>query len=157
MVHIPATISSVKKEGLKEWKREKQESEDEWESVQQEWMSVLSLFGEEGLGWGKSLLSDVNGLFPGQYASQVCVCGCVCVCACIFVCVCVFHAQTVVQSNHDLHIKAEVFDDRDRDSCHNKITTITPLQFFHSSSLMSSAQFVFSLAGLSMVSDMNYN
>lgn len=113
MVHVPATISSVKEEGLDRGKENKLREKGR-ESV---WQECFEFVWRRGTGMRQEpALSDVNGLFPGQYASRVCV----------------FQAQTVVLSNHDLHIKVEVCDDRDEGSCQNKIITIPPLRCFHS-------------------------
>lgn len=127
MGHIPATISSVRRRRFKRGKGSKTREKGR-ESVWQEWMSVLNLFGEEGLGWGKSLLT---------LTSMDCSLG-------NMPAVCVFQAQTVVLSNHDLHIKVEGFDDGDKGSCQNKIITIPLLQYFHSLPHVLCSVFLFS-------------
>lgn len=59
-----------------------------------------------------------------------------CVCFCV-----------LVPSNHDLHTKVELFDDNDRDSCHNKITAVAPRRFLWSFPLSPSARFSLSPTG----------
>lgn len=61
------------------------------------------------------------------------------VCASFFFCV--FHAQSVVRSNHDLHIKVEVSDDRDSSSC---LSPSGPLLSFasHTDSVISELSYI---------------
>lgn len=71
MVHVPATISSVKEEGLDRGKENKLREKGR-ESV---WQECFEFVWRRGTGMRQEpALSDVNGLFPGQYASRVCVC-----------------------------------------------------------------------------------
>lgn len=71
MVHVPATISSVKEEGLDRGKESKSREKGR-ESV---WQECFEFVWRRGTGMRQEpALSDVNGLFPGQYASRVCVC-----------------------------------------------------------------------------------
>ena len=118
MVHVAATISSVRKEGWKERKRENNKGEKG--RVRTRAAGVDECFEfvwRRGTGMRQE---------PAPLTSMDCSLGnmpakCVCACVSVSVCVCVLHVQTAVRSNHDLRIKVEVFDDGDRDSCHNKI------------------------------------
>lgn len=127
MVHIPATILSEKAGRRREGEQNTKEQESENQCSGTSWVFWVCL---ENRDWDEARacsLTSMDRSLGSMPAKCVHECVCVLLWMCVYFCeclsVCLMHKQW---SNHDLHIKVEVFDDSDGDSCHNKITPVTP-------------------------------